>query len=89
MEPNIPLTKVESSRIHSIGHDPETNTLAVRFLGKDDKPGNLYYYSNFDAEEFEHFSNAESIGSYHAKNIKPFDKRYPYIKIDETAQQAA
>lgn len=84
--PAIALTRVESSQIHSIGHDPATNTLAVRFLAKrgGDEPGSLYHYANFTAEDFEAFLNAESIGTHFGKHIKVFDKKYPYRKIDES-----
>ncbi|ALC60065.1 KTSC domain-containing protein [Burkholderia pseudomallei] len=81
-ELHIDLQKVESSRIHSIGYDAESQTLAIRFL-RGDQPGPLYYYSNYPTEEFEKFTNAESIGSHFARFIKPFDKRFPYRKIDE------
>jgi len=30
--PNIALDAVESSQIAAIGHDPETNTLAIQFV---------------------------------------------------------
>ena len=31
MTKTIDMQTVDSSQIHSIGHDPETNTLAIRF----------------------------------------------------------
>lgn len=80
--PSITLEKVESSQIDSIGHDPATNTLAIRFKSKS-RPGSLYHYDNFTAEDFAAFSEAESIGSHFGKHIKPYDKKYPYRKIDE------
>lgn len=84
--PAIALARVESSQIHSIGHDPETNTLAIRFLAKrgGNEPGSLYHYANFTAEDFKAFSDAESIGSHFGKHIKVYDKKYPYKKIDES-----
>lgn len=83
--PTIALTRVESSQIHSIGHDAATNTLAIRFLAKrgGDEPGSLYHYQNFSAEDFEAFQNAESIGSHFGKHIKVYDKKFPYTKIVE------
>jgi hypothetical protein len=86
--PSITLAKVESSQIDSIGHDPATNTLAIRFKSKSG-PGSLYHYDNFTAGDFEAFSNAESIGSHFGKHIKPYDKKYPFRKIAEPAQQPA
>ncbi|WP_109477664.1 KTSC domain-containing protein [Paraburkholderia sp. C35] len=84
----IALSTVESSQIHAIGHDPATNTLAVQFKDKEGGPGSLYHYSNFDAEEFEHFKGAESIGSHFYKNIKPNATTYPYARIETDPEQA-
>ncbi|KVQ87317.1 hypothetical protein WK09_19970 [Burkholderia ubonensis] len=83
--PHIPVQEVESSQIYAIGHDPATNTLAIRFLAKrgGDKPGSLYHYANFTAEDFEAFRDAESIGSHFGKHIKPYDKKYPYTKVED------
>ena len=61
----IPLQDVKSSQIHSIGHDPETNTLAIRFYrgyGREQRPGSLYHYANVDAAAFAAFRDAESLG---------------------------
>jgi hypothetical protein len=79
----IPLTPVASSQIHSIGHDPATNTLAIRFADKSGDPAALYHYSNFPAEEFEKLSSAESIGSHFYKQIKPHADDFPYTRINE------
>lgn len=82
---NIALQDVQSSQIHSIGHDPETKTLAIRFYrgyGRDQKPGSLYHYQNVTAEEFEAFRNAESLGRHFGQHIKPHADRYPYTRID-------
>ncbi|AJX62327.1 KTSC domain-containing protein [Burkholderia pseudomallei] len=76
----IPLREVESSQIHAIGHDAETQTLAIQFKSKAGA-GSIYHYQNFNAAEFELFSSAESIGSYFGKYIKPFPEIYPLEKI--------
>lgn len=80
--PVIALQAVESSKIHAIGHDPDTNTLAVRFKNYKGEATSLYHYSNFTAEEFVAFRDAESIGSHFHKHIKPHDKKYPYVKVE-------
>jgi hypothetical protein len=73
----IPLTPVTSGKIEAIGHDPETNTLAIKF-----KPsGSIYHYKNFTREKFVEFATAASLGSYFYKNIKPETIRHPYTKI--------
>ncbi len=90
--PTIELHDVESSQIHSIGHDAETNTLAIRFFrgyGRDQVPGSLYHYANFTAEDFEAFENAESLGRHFGKNIKPFPDKYPYTKVAEDEEPKA
>lgn len=82
----IPLQDVESSQIESIGHDAETNTLAIRFKpyrSSPDKPGALYHYANVDADTFAAFRDAESLGRHFGQHIKPFPEKYPYTKVAE------
>ncbi|MBY4799932.1 KTSC domain-containing protein [Burkholderia cepacia] len=82
--PHIPVQEVESSQIHAIGHDPVTNTLAIRFKSRaSGAPTSLYHYANFTAEDFEAFRDAESIGSHFGKHIKPYDKKHPYTKVED------
>lgn len=78
----IHLIPVQSSQISAIGHDPNTNTLAIRFQPKAgfDK-GAVYHYGNVDAALFGMFQAAESVGSFFYKNIKPNADEYPYVKI--------
>lgn len=73
------MKEVKSSQIHSIGFDPETGTLAIRFNGKD---GGLYHYPNFTAEKFKAFSECESKGKYFGANIRG-NKDHPHMRIDE------
>lgn len=81
--PTIALQEVESSQIHSIGYDAESKTLAIRFRDrKTNLPTSLYHYSNFSAEDFAAFEQAESKGNHHGKHIKPYDKKYPYTKVE-------
>ncbi|CAJ5575871.1 KTSC domain-containing protein [Burkholderia pseudomallei] len=81
---HIDVQPVESSQIHGIGHDPATNTLAIRFKNRTTgAPTSLYHYANFTAEDFEAFRDAESIGLHFGKNIKPYDKKYPYTKVED------
>lgn len=86
MTRQITMDEVESSRIHSIGFDAETGTLAVRFKRKDG-PGALYHYSGVSQEEFDAFKGAESLGSHHAKVFKTDAEKYPYKRIDEEEQK--
>lgn len=82
MTTKITMDSVESSQIHSIGYDAATNTLAIRFKGKEGEPTSLYHYSNVPPDDFAVFKGAESIGSHFYKNIKPFKDKYPYVKIE-------
>lgn len=88
--PSIALQEVDSSQIHSIGYDAASQTLAIRFRDrKTDQPTSLYHYSNFTAEDFAAFEQAESKGSHHGKHIKPYDKKYPYTRIESKPGQPA
>lgn len=78
----IAMQPVESSQIHSIGHDAEGATLVVRFRSKDGAPTSLYRYRNVTTEDFAAFNGAESIGSHFYKHIKPFTDKYPYERIE-------
>ena len=82
MTKTIDMQTVDSSQIHSIGHDAETNTLAIRFKNYKGEVTSLYHYSNFTTEEFEAFSKAESIGRHFGAFIKPFDQKYPFTRIE-------
>lgn len=79
----IAMDEIVSSQLHSIGHHPESNTLAIRFKAKDGSPAALYHYENVTAEEFSAFKGAESIGSHFYKNIKPFATKYPFVCIEK------
>ncbi|WP_401728047.1 KTSC domain-containing protein [Stenotrophomonas muris] len=82
----IQLFDVDSSQIHSIGHDAATDTLAIRFYrgyGDNKVPAAVYHYANFSAEEFQAFKDADSLGKHFGAYIKPFPEKYPYHKVAE------
>ncbi len=83
--PDIAMTRVNSSQLHSVGHDPATGALAIRFNapGERDKPAAermgadaLYVHDNYSPLAFAAFLSADSLGVYHGKHIKslPFKK---------------
>ncbi|SEO76968.1 KTSC domain-containing protein [Luteibacter sp. UNC138MFCol5.1] len=78
----IALNPVESSQIHSIGHDAATNTLAIRFKNYKGEASSLYHYSNFTAADFAAFRDAESIGKHFGQHIKPATEKHPYRRVD-------
>lgn len=59
------LHSVTSSNIHSIGHDPETQELHVKF-----KSGATHAYSGVSEAEHAALMGAESVGSHFHKNIR-------------------
>jgi hypothetical protein len=65
---------VTSSNIESVGYDPATMTLEVKFI----KSGALYQF--FDVPEQEHYNliHAGSVGTYFYENIKD---KYRYLKL--------
>lgn len=84
----IELSPVESSQIHSIGHDASTNTLAICFKDKAGGAGSLYHYANVDADAFAQFKGADSIGSHFYKTFKHAKEKYPYARIEQDTEQA-
>ena len=94
---SITLTPVESSQIEAIGHDPESNTLAIRFKAFRGKAGELsdykgeqgalYHYANVTTEDFEAFRDAESIGRHFKQVIKPDTEKFPFTRIDESKKE--
>lgn len=85
---SITLTPVESSQIAAIGHDPETNTLAIQFKNWKGDSTSLYHYEHVSAEDFASFQAADSKGRHFDKHIKPFTAKYPFTKIAPVAQAA-
>ncbi len=79
------MKAVTSSQIHSIGHDPATNMLAIRFHGKNG-PGSLYHYPNVDAKMFADFLGCESKGRFFGAHIRGH-KDHPHTKIDEIKEK--
>ncbi|HEM7888505.1 KTSC domain-containing protein [Burkholderia cepacia] len=86
----IDTLPVESSQIHSIGYDAESETLAVRFKDrKTNAPTSLYHYTGFTQANFDALKGADSLGSHFYKHIKPFPERFPYVCIEKMPASAA
>lgn len=85
--PTIVLQPITSSKIHSIGHDPVNNRMAVRFKNWKGEPTSLYQYENVSADQFAAFQGAKSPGQHFGQVFQKDAKAFPYIKVDETAQQ--
>jgi hypothetical protein len=68
------MQKVKSSTIESVGHNPDTNTMRIRFNN-----GVEYDYFKMNAEQHAAFVGAESVGSYFHANIKG---KFEYSKVE-------
>ena len=72
--PAIDLQPVESSQVRAIGYDAATSTLAVQFTRGE---GAVYHYPDVLPETHRAFMDAESIGTFFGKHIKPLPfKKY-------------
>lgn len=75
----IQLIQLKSSNLKAAGHDPSSNTLAVQFTS-----GTVYHYKDVPADVASKLMQAESAGSFFAKNIRG---QYPHeAVVDEPAQ---
>lgn len=63
--PTIAMCACKSSQVTEIGHDPATNTLAVRY-----SRGGLYHYPDISAARFADLQKAKSIGVHLGQHIK-------------------
>lgn len=82
----VPMKQVDSSQIHSIGHDPATNTLHLYFPKKEKGEvvgvGSHYSYPNFPAEKYYRFLEAESKGVFFGAEIKNKEE-HPHTRHDQ------
>lgn len=69
----IEMIAVDSSNVDSIGFDPDTSTLRVRFHN-----GGVYEYDGVPEETFSEFMAASSLGKFLHQYIKGI---YPFRKI--------
>ena len=86
----IPLRPIQSSRLAEVGHDPATNTLAVRFPPREsdpDEPGPVYHYPNFTADDHGAFLAAESQGVWFGHNVLQNAVKHPPTRMWETPKE--
>lgn len=71
---DIERTEVESSNLHSVGYDADTQTLAVQFWDGNDPntriPGHMYHYFEVPAHIHQAMMKAESVGKYFYANVR-------------------
>lgn len=86
----IALEPVKSSQLVAIGHDPATNTLAVRFQPRaGEERGGLYHYANVNENLFAALKGAASAGSFFHANIRPNATDFPYVRITDAVKEGA
>lgn len=73
------MTECQSSNIHSHGHDPETNTLAICFRRGSEK-GNTYHYQGVTKEMYEELKKAPSLGQWFHTTIRSNAEKHPGAK---------
>lgn len=61
----VERTPISSSNIKSIGHDPETNTLAIEY-----KDGSVYHYHDVGKDTHDQLISARSVGGFIHSSIK-------------------
>lgn len=76
----IAMDSVESSQIHSIGHDG-VNTMAILFKRYSGELDSEYHYENVSPEQFKEFKEAPSIGKHFATFFKSKVVEHPFKKI--------
>ncbi|HOE18890.1 MAG TPA: KTSC domain-containing protein [Syntrophorhabdaceae bacterium] len=67
------LVRVSSSNLHSVGYDPASQTLRIKF-----RDGGVYDYYNVPVSRYTGLMSSGSKGSYHANHIKD---HYRYRRI--------
>jgi hypothetical protein len=68
----ITLNPVTSTNLAAIGHDPDTNTLAVQFKPRvGEAVGDTWHYAGVSADKHQALLKAESVGKYFSTHIKP------------------
>jgi hypothetical protein len=75
---NIELTEVSSSNIESIGYDPSSNTMRIKF-----KDGGAYDYRDVSQSTYDALRTSPSIGQYFHRNIKGSYKFTKVTKEDD------
>lgn len=82
---------VISSQVHSVGYDPTTYELRIRFHGRG-KPHPLpgsgvtdstYHYLNVTPTMWNEIRSAQSVGQYVNRAIKKFPEAYPYRRLTD------
>ena len=83
----IDLVPVISSNVHSVGHDPASDELHVRFKDRDGAPSRwLYVYAGVKAEAHSALVTADSVGGHLHEHIsgKHLDGKHPFRKVEAT-----
>lgn len=72
----IRMIAVESSMVHSIGYDPDTKRLRVKF-----KDGGLYAYTGVPQSVYDKLMDAQSIGKFMRANVIGVYEAYKITEV--------
>lgn len=84
---HVTMAPVQSSQIHSIGHDAEKNRMYVQFKNKAGEPSSTYSYGNISADDHAKLLGRDagenhSIGSHFGRHIKADPAKHPFTKLN-------
>ena len=69
----VQMTKLESSQLSEVGHDPELSLLYIRF-----RDGHLYRYFHVSRAAYDALRKSESPGKFFHQKIRPV---FEYEKV--------
>ena len=75
------LQRVQSTNLHSVGYDPATRELRIRFLKAGEQPGRTYSYENVDPALHKGLLAATRKGKYFHRHIAD---KHKYRPLDES-----
>lgn len=82
---HVTMAEVNSSQLHSIGHDAAANQLYITFRGKKG-PTSTYRYDNVSGDDHTALLGKDvdghSIGAHFGKGIKANAEKYPFTKLN-------
>lgn len=74
------MKTVESRNVHSVGYDPTTRLLAIRFKDKAGLPGKtIYQHAEVPTEHGDALMATDSVGTYYAAHIRG---KFDHVQVE-------